>query len=703
MAVINSIRKRSGLLIGTIGVAMVLFVGGDILNGNSNLLNRQDTTVGEMAGEAISYAEFEQMVQKVVGDQSLNQDQLAGARNRAWNRFIQNKILFREYDKLGLTVAPEELFDQIKNNRQNAVLLQYFTNPQTNQVYEQFQDPATGRLSSDRVMYYIKNLMASEQKDSWLPIEEAIRLDALSRKYTDLIKQGISGTSFDAKNKFVEDNQRVSVAWTGMSFNDISDDEITVEESDLKSYYNAHKSEKEFKQEETTRGAKVAIFEVKPSPEDFVTAENDLKQLIPTFSEIANDTLFVLQNSDDPQRSFRYVGRLELPIELDTMVFNAPKDSVFGPYLLQNGYNISKKIGTKWISDSVNARHILLTLKPETDTAAAEAKIDSIKTAIQNGADFEEMAKTFSEDFGSSQKGGNLDWFTQGRMVKEFNDACFDGKKGDMPIVKSQFGFHLIEILDKTVEKEKVLIANVVRYVQPSNATFDEVYNAASAFSINNNTLESFENGITKNELIQTNEYSTIGESDKTLGNLESPRTVIRWIYEAQIGEVSEPFELGNMFVVTAVTSVKDKGVLPLDEVRDLVETKVKNEKKGKIILEKMGNFSDVESAASNLGKQIETANDISFSMFAIPGIGPESKVMGTLFGLQEGASSQAIMGENGVYVVRLDQIGEAGESNDLSFSQDQIKRGYSSRVDYEVFEALKGAANIEDNRSKFY
>ena len=127
MAVINSIRKRSGLLIGTIGVAMVLFVGGDLLSGNTSLINKQDTTVGEIAGDKIEYVDFEAMVRKIGGDQTLTPEQMDDARNRAWNRFIQNKVLFKEYDKLGLSVAPEELFDQIKNNEQNKVLNQFFT------------------------------------------------------------------------------------------------------------------------------------------------------------------------------------------------------------------------------------------------------------------------------------------------------------------------------------------------------------------------------------------------------------------------------------------------------------------------------------------------------------------------------------------------------------------------------------------------
>ncbi len=705
MAVINSIRKRSGLLIGTIGVAMVLFVGGDLLSGNTQLLNKQDTTVGEIAGEEIDYADFDAMVRSIVGDQSMSSDQMENVRNQAWNKFIQQYVLFKEYESLGLSIAPEELFDQIKNNEQNKVLVQFFTNPQTGRVYEQFQNPATGRLDNNKVLLYIKNVMNSEQAESWLPIEDAIRIDALSTKYTELIKEGLNGTSFDAKVQNVEENQRINLTWTGKSYNEISDEEVTVEESDLKNYYNSHKNESAYKQEETMRGAKVAIFSVEPSPKDYEDARLELVNQLEGFRNAENDTLFVYQNSDDPQRSFRLIGPNELPAEIDSMMFTAPIGSVFGPYLLQNSFNITKKTGVRYVADSVNARHILLTLKPESDTAKLQTKADSIKTALEAGADFAEMATEYSEDFGSAQNGGNLEWFTQGKMVAEFNDICFANstKKGDHVIVTTQFGIHIINIIDKTEEKEKVQIANVVRSVEPSKETFDEAYNLASAFSINNDNLTAFNEALASDDRIENFEYSTIKQGDKTLGSIENPRTVVRWVYENEVGKVSEPFEMGNQFVVAAVTSIKEEGILPLSEVKELVREKVINEKKSEIILSSLGSFETIEEAASNLKKEPQTANDIAFNMFSITGIGPENEVLGKAFGLPQGAVSEAIVGENGVYVIRVDQISEAPASNDLTFVQDQIKRNYGNRVDIEVFEALKEKANIKDNRAKFF
>ena len=163
--------------------------------------------------------------------------------------------------------------------------------------------------------------------------------------------------------------------------------------------------------------------------------------------------------------------------------------------------------------------------------------------------------------------------------------------------------------MDKTEEKEKVELVTVTRLVEPSNETFDEAYNKASAFSINNSNLEAFKTALSEDQSIESFDYSTIKEGDKVLGSIENPRTVIRWVYDNEVGKVSEPFEMGNQFVVAAVTSVKDKGTLPFTEVEELVREKVISEKKSDVILSKLGSFSNLEEAAQNVGKEIQASN----------------------------------------------------------------------------------------------
>ncbi|MCB0480959.1 MAG: peptidylprolyl isomerase [Flavobacteriales bacterium] len=703
MAVIGKIRNRSGLLIGVIGVAMVLFVAGDLLNSNGGSFNQVDTEVGEINGLKISYEAFESKVAEAINGQNVTADQMEQVRARAWNQLLQENITFKEYEKLGITVVSEELFDQIKNNPRNPILTQYFTNPQTGAIYEQFQDPATGTLSSQSVMYYIKSILNSEQKESWLPVEKALRQEAMTSKYNALLKAALGASMAEGRTHFMEENTRLTFSYLSYPFSEVSDEEIVIQDADLKSYYNKHKNEKEFQQEETMRGAKVVLFTVAPTEDDYNDARNQAEGLIGEFNRTENDTIFVLQNADSPDNGFRTIGRYELPYELDSLLFTAPVDTVVGPFEFENGFNIAKKLGVKQVSDSVKARHILLSLKPESDTAAVKARIDSVKNALSKGASFASLAEALSEDLGSARTGGDLDWFTQGVMVPPFNDACFNGKKGDMPIVMSQFGYHLIEILDKTKEKEKMEIALVNRRIEPSNATFDMIYNKASEFSISNSTMEAFDAAISESRELNVREFSYIKEADKTLGEIESPRAIIRWVYENEIGSVSEPFEAGNQFVVAMVTSIKNKGVLPLEEVELIVEEKVKKEKKSEFILGKIAGATDLPTAGSNTGKNIQNVTDLNFVSPSIPAIGPELKVLGTAFGMQVGQTSKPIVGENGVYMIKVDQVtpGEGDAAVDLF--KDQFSREIGSRVDYEVFEALKKKANVVDNRSKFY
>lgn len=704
MAVIGKIRSKSGLLIGVIGVAMVLFVGGEFLNGGTNIFTKPDTSVGTINGVDISHEEFSNRVNEVASQQNITSDQMDQVRERVWSQLQQEYLVKAEYEKLGIQVTPEELFEEIKNNPRNPILVQYFTNPQTRQVYEQMQDEITGELSSQKVITYVKQLLSDENNaKSWKPVEDAIRNNMLSTKYNKALQEGLYVSNFDAEQKSNEDNKRVNISFAGMSYDQVSDEEITVEESDLKAYYNAHKNEKEYEQKETNRGIKVAIWTVSPSEEDVRATEKAASDLIEGLKATDNDTMFVLQNSDNPNAGFRTVGRYDLPAEVDSILFAGDSGMVFGPYMSANSYHITKKIGGLMESDSVRARHILIQPSETLDSAAARVKIDSIKAAIKAGADFAKLAEELSADLGSAKNGGDLDWFTQGRMVPEFNDACFTGKVGDMPIVSTQFGFHLIEITDKTAEKEKMRIATVSKEIRASDKTFDDAYNVANEFAYGNKTTEAFEAAVNDNPAIQVQDFDLIKEGDKTLGGFENPRQLINWVYSSEPGQVSEVYELGNQMVVATLTSIKNKGQLPFEEVKDRIEQKVKNEKKAEYILAKINGASDVDGVASALGSNVENAAALNFSSFSVPGIGPDTKILGTAFALNEGEQSPVITGENGVYIIRIDKVVPADENANLDMIKDQNRRTLAGRVNYEVFEALKQKGGVDDRRHKFF
>ena len=251
MAVISKIRNQSGLLIAVIGVAMGLFVLSDLLGTGAGLFQQQETNVAEIRGKKISFQEFEAKVQKEIGGENFDETAREQVRQRVWNVLLQEKIMFQEYEELGLSVSPEELYNSIKNTGPNSIMSQYFTNPQTGQIYEQFRDPRTGGLSSQNVINYVRQVLESDQAETWLPVERAIKLDRLSNKYYNLIKKGLNPSVLEINDELNSRNQKVSFNYVVKNYTSIADDQVEVKDADLKKFYNNHKEEERFTQKET--------------------------------------------------------------------------------------------------------------------------------------------------------------------------------------------------------------------------------------------------------------------------------------------------------------------------------------------------------------------------------------------------------------------------------------------------------------------
>ena len=365
---------------------------------------------------------------------------------------------------------------------------------------------------------------------------------------------------------------------------------------------------------------------------------------------------------------------------VDTALFNAAIGTIVGPYEEGNSVKVSKLTGEKVVSDSVKARHILINIM-DGDSTKAMATADSLKNAVKKGAKFADLAMMFSKDQGSAIKGGDLGWFRQGMMVPTFNDACFNGKKGDMPIVTSQFGIHLIEILDKSAGSKQVQVLTLERKIEPSQRTYDAAYNKANEFASKNSTGEAFDSAIVKqglNKRIADN----IRENDKNIPGLDQPRELVRWAYTAKKGELSKIFTFGDKYVMAHLVGIKEKGTLPLDEVKDAVTVEARKIKKAQMLIDKFN------AAGSN-----------SY----IPGMGNEPAMVGTIFAMKAGQTSKAIKGENSVAVIMVKSFTTPPATTDFSANIKQLQDQRKSRSDYEVQNTLKEKANIADNRAKFY
>jgi peptidyl-prolyl cis-trans isomerase D len=707
MATLQTIRDRAGLLVAVIiGISILAFVLGDMFGGggSTTLGMKKKMEIAEIAGQSVSYIEYDQRVNDLVeiyklsGQTNLDEATMQSIQQQSWDQMVREYIMADEYKKLGLEVSSEELFDLIQGENPHMYIQQLFT------------DPQTGIFDRGALIRFLKNLENDEtgnQRAYWMFMETQIHDEQLFSKYIELIRKGLYVTRQHAENKIEESTAQYDFNYMVKRFNQVPDTAVTITENDMKKYYNEHKHDYE---QTASRSIDYVVFEVTPSSQDVKAAEEWVNEIYDDFTKTRDIAQFVNANSDEPFDTRNYEDG-ELPEIINDFMFQNEVGATFGPYFENETYKISRLAAVNQVPDSVRARHILIAPDEQRSMQEAKNAADSLKNLIENGTDFALLATMNSVDQGSAQLGGDLGWFADGMMVQPFNDACFYGNTGDLTIVESQFGYHIIEILNQSAKSKKVRVGTLVRRVKPSSNSIQNYYSQASQFAGLNNTYQKFiaaieEQGLNKRVAMD------IKENDQQIPGLESPRLLIRSIYETEKNQIvldfndQAVFELEDKFVVAYVTDVKEKGVAPFEQVQSDVELQVRLQKKGELLAQRIeqssAEASSLEDLANTLDASVEEVRDIKFTAFSIPNLGVEPRILGTLVSLPENQLSPPVIGNNGVYVVEVTSVLQ-GEIPELETEKNNLLFTYQNRANFEAYNALKANANIEDQRSKFY
>jgi peptidyl-prolyl cis-trans isomerase D len=712
MAVISSIRKRAGLVAALIAVALFSFVLSDMFfKGKSPFASEQG--VGEISGNSISIIAFDNEVQRVADMQkerrrqaALDDETMNSIRDNIWEKFIKELALKPQFQSAGIAVSDGELKELLLGNDPDPLVVQYFSDPNSSKIIDYFRDPVTGKLNTRSVKTYVDSLPA-EEKGRWTEFEGLLRDTRMQNKYLTLIKQGLYVTTEQAKTEYVNLNRTVNFKYVFKPYSALPDSAVAVNDQDLLKYYNQNSYK--FKQD-ASRKLEYLIFDIKPTQLDFDEVKNQMDKLASEWKEIntlKEDSFLVVREGDSRTFDTTHYGKGQLPLQIDSLAHAAAKGTILPLYIENNQYKLTKVLSHIMSADSVKARHILIKV-PKGDSLAkarAKIKIDSIKTVILKKHNFLEMAKQFSEDAGSKDSGGALGWFTTGKMVPEFQSACFNGKKGDMPIAFSQFGYHLIEILDQSAPTLKTEVATVDRKIEPGTKTRQDVYNLAVDFVTKYHTSETFDKGVEESHLIKRL-ADPLKENDKAIAGIETPREIIRWAFNASKGDVSvEPFSFPDKYVVAHVAEIREEGIAPLEQKKEEVTLGARKIKKAERFIEEMNkaNAKTIEEYSSKLNLQINPAEGATFTAYSLPNAGRELNLYGPVFTLKENQLSKPVAGESGVYVVKIDKITEAPPTTDYTASKVQTKNNYTYRADVEAIEAIKKKAEIKDSRAKFY
>jgi len=696
--VMNYLRERMGKIVAiVIGLSLFAFILGEVLRQGSNLFKGDRNTIGEIDGDKVTYEEytkkFDQNKQQY-GQAGLSGQFASFIQENTWNQIINEKLLDRELDKLGLAVSGDELQSMISGSNPNP------------QIVQAFGDPKTGQLDRNRLNTFLSNVKAAPASDptkmQWNAFVSQMLEGKTAEKYVAIVSNGLYVNALDAKDDYESKNRLVNFKYVTLDYSSIPDNKVTLTDADYQSYYDEHKSD--FKNKQETRTFDYVSINGAATKEDSAAIKDQAEKLLPQLKSSTNDSLFVQVNAETKTPlTYKKKGQLGDP-KLDSVMFTAPNGFVYGPYLSNGSYKIAKLVDARVEPDSVKARHILL--KADAGLPQALAKADSLKKLIQGGKSFAELAKTFSVD-GSADKGGDLGTFGRGAMVAPFDDAVFTGKKGDLKIVTTQFGVHLIEILDLKGSSKVAKVAVVDKPIAPSPGTQNAAYNKANSF-LSSLTKDNFYQQIKKEGLTKKT-ATDVNALASALPGIESARELVRWVFKADKGDFgNQVFVSGNQYIIPLLTEIKPQGTLPLDAVKKQMEAAVRNRVKAKQLIAKLQSAetgsSSIDQVAQKAGVAVVPVQNIVLANPVIPGASTEYKLVGTIFGSSPHQLSKPIEGQHGVYVFEVDNfinpapLDAAKQKNEKA----QIAQGASQRAEGQVFEAMKDKANVKDYRSKF-
>ncbi|MES1224279.1 MAG: peptidylprolyl isomerase, partial [Bacteroidota bacterium] len=529
-------------------------------------------------------------------------------------------------------------------------------------------------------------------------------------KYMSLVANSTYVPKWMAEKMYADNNLVASIDFVNVPYSTVADSTIRISDDQISEYISSHKEQ--YKQEESRSIAYVA-FNAAPTSADSAKVFQQLMNLKQEFDTTKDVAAFIARNGSESGFLDSYLPKSKIQVPKKDSIFPLKNGEVYGPYLDVNTYVLAKKIDEKQLPDSVKARHILVAIAdPKTgqqimDDSTAKKKIDSIKALIDKGERFDSVAAKLSDDEGSKAKGGELGYFPAGQMVKEFNDFCFEGKKGDKKIVKTQFGYHYIEIEDQKNFEPAYKIAYLSKSIEASPNTTDSVNGVSNLFAGQSRNLSNFEDNIKKQNL-QRLVAVDILPTASTIQGLGSDRQFVRWIYDdkTSVGDVSEPYVIGDKYVVAALTEINKKGTMSVAKARPLVEPILRNKQKADIIIKKIGTISSLDAVASATGQQVVKSDTVNFASPYIPNAGKEDKVIGSSFNKQwQGkAASDPIADNGGVFVIKVNSVSaKANTGIDIDQLRATQQRQLSSMISFRAIDVLTNAANVKDYRGKFF
>ncbi|MCR9285855.1 MAG: peptidylprolyl isomerase [Bacteroidetes bacterium] len=722
MALIGKIRKNSWLLIVLIGLGLGGFVIMDMFSGQQSIFGSQQSVMGEIDGKVVDINEFNRAEGILYAGGSGNNTY--GNRSSLWNYFVEEAIVSSEADALGLGVSKKELLDLEfgSNDRLSPVVKARYSNPQNpNAVDREQLNQIKGILDGGKTQ--MKTMIETGQLNPnfpyyWKYQEGEITKDRLQSKLINMVEKSMYTPNWMAEMIGNNQNAKVDFNYVQIPFDKIDDADVALADADYQKYLDQNIAK--YTRDEETRKVEYVEFKVTPSKADSTKLQQQITDLKEGFASTDDDSIFVQNNFGSISQFWMNGDALNDAIA--ETVFQMPVGSVYGPYLDGNSFKAVKILDRQMIPDSAKSRHILISATDAASFAAATKTIDSLKTLLLNGAEFDTLAAKFSQDPGSAQNGGFYDYVPVNQFVPEFNDIIFySGNIGSLYSVRTQFGVHLIEPMGrKGNSNPMVRVAYISQNIEPSEETQELVQEDAIAFLDANPTMESMIKSATEQGfVIETSPSLT--RNDFAVGSLgagNTSREIVRWAFNndpnnpgAEVGSVSpqvygfqDPAQyFTNKYVVVGLKNTQEAGVPSVASIKDEIELEVLNMKKGETIIAQLEGKTDLNAIAGQYSAKVDTAKSIAFSGAFIPNVGNEPAVVASALNLDINTTSAPIVGNNGVYVVMPTYKPTAGTVANIPQLRQNEQNSARAQVRARLIQAMRKRADVEDNRARFF
>jgi peptidyl-prolyl cis-trans isomerase D len=700
MAILGKIREKSIILILVIGMALFAFVISGVFDGLGTMSQEPVAIIGD---EKVNIEEFSRRVDAVERNTGMSNVQ---AVNTVWDQVVTEYSFDQIQEKIGLSVGRVHVENFISNSpgfREDS----------------RFQN-ALGEFDIVAFTDFINDIKINnpEMYRQWQLQEESIQSSISKQLYTTLIRSGIYHTSFDGKAAHELENDKISISYVKVPYSSIPDSLVTVTDRDIKKYINMHSNDFEV---EESRSIRYVVFNEDASVEDNLAIENELKKLLEpqvifnevsgfeetlaSFSQTDNVQDFIAEYSDIPY-SETYQTRVQLGTYANTL-FELSEGEVFGPYKDGSQFKLSRMMDVDR-GGSVKARHILFAYAGSqnassevirTKTEARREAYRVLRLARAKGADFAELARTYS-DGPSKNRGGDLGFFRRGDMVEVFNDYAFAKPVGSLGVVETDFGYHIIEVQEK---EDVVLIASVVKKIVPSESTSREVFRMATEFEDYSN-----KNGFTaaaESSVKDPRSAANISLMEESIPGLGSQRTIVKWAFseETKINDIKRFDLMGGGYVVAELTDATAAGIKSVEDAQGLVRPIILQDKKYELLVSKYGDNAKLANFAEDYSQTISTSSAINAAAGSIAGAGIEPFVVGSGFSLQMNETSSLIQGKQGVFVLEVDLFEEANSLRSYE--------GYSSLLSEEAInslrplidEVIRDQHDVVDNRFDYF